>query len=137
MSAGAVESGGKRIVLVVGVNAEDTSESLRHAVHVLTRGADEAEVHLVRFGTAVAHRFARRQIEGLCRAIDPRATSHVVVHTPASQELAGVARLARRLRADAIVIEPGSLLSFDGAAGASAELTARSPMVSANDSALA
>ena len=136
MSARAAESGEKRIVLVVGINADDTSESLRHAVHVLTRGADEAEVHLVRFGTAVAPRFARRQIEGLCRAIDPRATSHVVVHAPASQELAGVARLARRLRADAIVIETGSLPSSDSA-GVSADLTARSPMVSANDSAFA
>jgi hypothetical protein len=71
MSAVATESGEKRIVLVVGIDADDTSENLRHAVHVLTRGVDEAELHLVRFGTAAAHWFVRRQIEGLCRAIDP------------------------------------------------------------------
>lgn len=134
MNAGATESGEKRIVLVVGVDADDTSENLRHAVHVLTRGADEAELHLVRFGTATAHRFARRQIEGLCRAIDPRATSHVVVHTPASHELAGVARLARQLAADAIIIEAGPHPRSEGAAGACAVLTARSPMVSDNGS---
>ncbi len=134
MSAVATESGGKRVVLVVGIDADDTSENLRQEVHVLTRGADEAELHLVRFGTAATHRFVRRQIEGLCRAIDPRATSHVVVHTPASRELAGVARLARQLGADAVIIETGPLPPSEGGAGVSAVPSGGSPMVPANGS---
>jgi hypothetical protein len=137
MNSVATERREKRIVLVVGVDADDTSESLQQAVHVLTRGADEAELHLVRLGTAVAHRLVRRQIESLCRAIDPRATSHVVVHAPASHELASVARLARQLGADAIIIDTGPLPRPDGAARVSAALSVRYPMVSANDSTFA
>ena len=124
MMNAASQSRRSRIVLIVGVDLDDTSEHLLRTVKELTRGVDEAEVHVVHVVPAETlnerlsepilspwhaeqdrSRVARWQIEQLCRAMDAGAGAHVVVHTPTGQPVEELARLARRFGADAIIVE--------------------------------
>jgi nucleotide-binding universal stress UspA family protein len=124
MATAASHSRANRIVLIVGIDLDDTSEHLLRTVKELTRGAAEAEVHIVHvvpaetLGERISEplmslgnaererrRVARWQIERLCQAIEPGPTVHVVMHTPAGDPVAELGRLASRLGAGAIVIE--------------------------------
>jgi nucleotide-binding universal stress UspA family protein len=142
MSATATPSTRNRIVLVVGVDLDDTSKHLLSTVKELTRGSDEAEVHVVHVvapetfserlaepmkSPGVAERtraqIAKWEIEQLCRDVVTGATAHVVVHTPAGRPVEELMRLAVEVGADAIVVEahdhaaPRGLLHRSVAAG--------------------
>jgi nucleotide-binding universal stress UspA family protein len=127
MTATANRSKGGRIVLVVGLELEDldgTSEHLLSTVKELTRGTEQAEVHVVHvvapetfnerltepvMSPGVAERsrvqVAQWEIERLCRAVIVGGGVRVFMHTPAGQPVPALARLAHDLGADAIVVE--------------------------------
>ena len=124
MTAAASQGKKNRIVLIVGLDFDDTSEHLLRSVRALTRGADEAELHLVhvvhaetvseRISEPIASpwagergrvRIAQWEMERLCEAVDTGTAAHVVVHTPTGRPVAELTRLAREVGADAIVVE--------------------------------
>jgi nucleotide-binding universal stress UspA family protein len=124
MTSLATQAERNRIVLVVGLDLADTSEHLLGTVRELTFGMAEAELHVVhvvppetfqeRMGEPLTspglaeHRrtqVAQWELERLCRAVVAGATVHVVVHTPAGRPVTELARVAREVGADAIVVE--------------------------------
>jgi hypothetical protein len=108
-----------RIVLVVGLDFDDPSEHLLGTVRELTRGSDEAELHVVHVvprgspgasaGTsAIVERTPfqiRCEVERLCQAFVAGTSGHVVVHASARRSVEELERLAGKLGADAIVVE--------------------------------
>ena len=113
-----------RIVLVVGLDLGDTSQYLLRTVRELTRGADEAELHLVHAvppetfterltepltAQGIAERtraqIAHWEIERLCNGLMTGAVAHIIVHTPVGEPIEQLRRLAGRVGADAIVVE--------------------------------
>ncbi len=123
MASAAIQPRESRIVLVVGLDVDDPSDHLLGTVRELTRGSDEAELHVVhvvprewlggptRLSGIVERtpvQVARYEVERLCRAFVAGTSGHIVIHAPDSQPMAQLARLAGLLGADAVVVEePG------------------------------
>jgi nucleotide-binding universal stress UspA family protein len=124
MTAPATRTKKSRIVLVVGLDLAETSEHLLGTVGELTHGVQEAELHVVhvvppqtmkeRMGEPVTSRglaegrrtqVAQWELERLCQAVVSGASVDIVVHTPAGRPVTELARLARRVGADAIIVE--------------------------------
>ena len=120
MASAVIQPRENRIVLVVGLDADDPSDHLLGTVRELTRGSDEAELHVVHVVpretlcgstrlSGIAHRtpvqIARCEVERLCQAFVTGTSGHIVVHTPAGQPVEQLSRLAGQLGADAIVVE--------------------------------
>src|SRR5271157_3431262 len=116
MAAFATRPDRNGIVLVVGLDLDDTSEDLLSAVRELTRGKAHAELHVVHvvparasdapFGEPVSSlglaerrraQIAQWEIERLCQAVLGGTETHVVVHTPAVQPVAALAELSREV----------------------------------------
>jgi hypothetical protein len=115
---------GDRFVLVVGLDLDDTSEHLLRTVRELTSGSDGVELHVVHavhretvkeklselirpswIGSRGRARGAQWLMERLCQVFCTGTPVHVVVHTPEGGPVAELTRLARKVRADAIVVE--------------------------------
>jgi nucleotide-binding universal stress UspA family protein len=124
MTAAVSQGTRNRIVLVVGLDLDDTSEHLLRSVRALTRGVDEAELHIVHVvppetvnerltepmaspwsGERGRARIAQWEIERLCQVVDTGTVAHLFVHTPAGRPVPELTRLAREVGADAIVVE--------------------------------
>jgi nucleotide-binding universal stress UspA family protein len=123
MSSTATQPTRNRIVLVVGIDLNDTTEHLLSTVKELLRGSDEAELHVVHVvppetfnerlvepvkSPGVAERtraqIAQWEVERLCSTVVAGAP-HVIVHTPAGRPVEELTRLATEVGADAIVVE--------------------------------
>ena len=120
MASAAIQSRESRIVLVVGLDIDEPSDHLLGTVRELTRGSDEAELHVVHVvprellggSTRVSGvvertplQAARCEVERLCGAFVAGTSGHIVMHTPAKQPVEQLARLAGQLGADGIVVE--------------------------------
>jgi hypothetical protein len=124
MDAAPFQVRGHRIVLVLGIHVDETSEDLLRTVRALTSEIAEAELHVVRFpfgavggerhvdparvlcpAVQARTRLPQWQIAGLCQAVGPDTSAHIVVHASEGEPVADLARLARRVRADVIIVE--------------------------------
>jgi nucleotide-binding universal stress UspA family protein len=124
MATAATEPSRNRIVLVVGLDLGETSRHLLGTVRELTRGSEEAELHVVhvvapetlqeRLGEPVTSRgiaeqrraqIAHWELERMCHDVVAGAVAQTVVHTPSGEPVKELTRLAIEVGADAIVVE--------------------------------
>jgi len=114
-----------RIVLVVGVDLSDVSEHLLGKARDLVHSVDDAELHVVHVvhpeplrerlsepirseGVAwrarVTH-YARWELQRLCERIVHGSNARFTMHTPVGRAADELARIARDVGADVIVVE--------------------------------
>lgn len=114
-----------RIVLVVGVDLSEVSEHLLTKARDLVRAVDIAELHVVHVvrpeplrerlaepvlspegpGTKALRESAHWELERLCRSIVGESGAKWTIHVPVGPPADTLARVARLVNADVIVIE--------------------------------
>lgn len=113
-----------RLVVTVGIDLSDVSEHLLAQARDLVRSVDEAELHVVHVVKPESLRerltepigsiptsersmasSARWELERLCESIVQGSGARWLVHTPVGRAADEIARIARSVGADVIVVE--------------------------------